>query len=103
MPVPFFHPHKHSPERKSNPHPVFVPPSVADKKGPEIDALGEEVLSDQIFAWVTDSEKNKPYVKGDGRDSFGKFKGELVVGEGWRKLQEFGIKKGHVVGNPSYP
>lgn len=68
---------------------------MAAVKGPEIEALGEEVISDQVFAWVTDSEKNKPYLKGDGRDSFGKFKGDLVVGEGWRKLQEFGIKKGY--------
>ena len=70
---------------------------VATKKGPEIEALGEEVISDQIFAWVTDSERNKPYIKGNGRDSFGRFRGELVVGEGWRKLQEFGIRKGFVI------
>ncbi|MBE3046059.1 hypothetical protein IMZ48_26665 [Candidatus Bathyarchaeota archaeon] len=79
-----------------NPHPVFLPQSVAAAKGPEIEALGEEVISDQIFNWVTDSERNTPYVKGNGRDPFGQFKGELVVGEGWRKLQEFGIKKGCV-------
>ena len=72
-----------------------MPQSVAAEKGPEIDTLGEEVISDQIFAWVTDSEKNKPYLKGDGRDSFGRFRGELVVGEGWRKLLEFGIRKGY--------
>ncbi|SPN97721.1 related to acyl-CoA dehydrogenase [Cephalotrichum gorgonifer] len=75
---------------------LFVPPSVAAKKGPEVAALGEEVLADQIFTWVTDSERNKPYIKGNGRDPFGQFRGQLVVGEGWRKLQEFGIRKGIV-------
>lgn len=62
----------------------------------EIAQLGEEVLSDQIFSWVTDSEKNKPYLKGNGRDAFGRPSSELVVGEGWRGLQDFGIKKGIV-------
>jgi hypothetical protein len=54
------------------------------------------VLSDQIFTWITDAEHNKPYVKGSGRDAFGKWKGELVTGEGWRNLQDFGLSRGYV-------
>jgi hypothetical protein len=63
----------------------------------EIEQLGEEVLSDEIFNWITDSERNQPYLRGNGRDAFGKAKTELVVTEGWRKLQEFGYKKGSVL------
>lgn len=57
-------------------------------------ALGNDVLSDQVLTWITDAERNKPYLKGSGRDVFGKWKGELVTGEGWRQLQNFGISKG---------
>lgn len=46
---------------------------------------------------MTDSEKNQPYLRGNGRDAFGKPKSELVVTEGWRKLQDFGFEKGLVV------
>jgi hypothetical protein len=61
---------------------------------PEIAQLSDDVLSPSIFDWITDAEKNLPYLRGNGRDSFGKSKSELVVTEGWRKLQDFGIEKG---------
>lgn len=54
-------------------------------------------MSPQIFDWVTDAEKNQPYVVGGGRNAFGQpVSTKLVVGEGWRKLQEFSIGKGYV-------
>jgi hypothetical protein len=75
---------------------VFLPHSLLEAVGPEIAELGEQVLSQEIFDWVTDAEKNQPYLRGSGRDAFGKPKSELVVTEGWRKLQGFGFKKGFV-------
>ncbi|KAJ5018583.1 Acyl-CoA dehydrogenase family member 11 [Colletotrichum sp. SAR 10_99] len=75
---------------------LFVPKDVVSGVEVEIAQLGEDVLSDQVFEWVTESEHNKPYLKGNGRDSFGRPKTELVVGEGWRGLQNFGIAKGIV-------
>lgn len=62
----------------------------------EVAQLGEDVLSDRVFAWVTDAEKNTPYLAGHGRDIFGKLTSKLVVGEGWRSLQAFGIERGIV-------
>lgn len=58
--------------------------------------LGDDVLSQQVLDWVTDAERNQPYLRGNGRDAFGKPRSELVVTEGWRKLQEFGFKNGSV-------
>ncbi|KAF4784961.1 hypothetical protein HER10_EVM0001219 [Colletotrichum scovillei] len=75
---------------------LFLPKDIIERVEVDIAQLGEDVLSDQIFSWITDSEKNKPYLKGSGRDSFGRPTSELVVGEGWRSLQDFGIKKGIV-------
>ncbi|KAK1835458.1 putative acyl-CoA dehydrogenase AidB [Podospora conica] len=78
---------------------LFLPPSILDEVSPEISKLADEVLSPQIFDWVTDAERNLPYLRGSGRDAFGRPKSDLVVTEGWRKLQEFGLKKGMVALN----
>jgi hypothetical protein len=43
---------------------------------------------------VTDAERSQPYLLGNGRDAFGRHKSELVVTEGWRKLQDFGLQQG---------
>ncbi|EHK22992.1 uncharacterized protein TRIVIDRAFT_222251 [Trichoderma virens Gv29-8] len=62
----------------------------------EVSKLGREVLTDRIFAWITDAERNKPYLKGSGRNAFGQWQGKLIMTEGWRQLQEFGFAKGQV-------
>ncbi|KAL2758039.1 hypothetical protein ACRALDRAFT_2040333 [Sodiomyces alcalophilus JCM 7366] len=75
---------------------LFLPPDIRSAAEPELAQLGEDVLSDQIFAWITDAERNKPYLSGAGRDAFGRPRSHLVVGEGWRRLQEFGLRNGFV-------
>ncbi|UKZ72987.1 hypothetical protein TrVFT333_000625 [Trichoderma virens FT-333] len=75
---------------------LFLPFSVITEVEAEVAALGRDVLSDEVFAWVTDAERNKPYLKGSGRDAFGRWHGELVTGEGWRELQKFGLSRGIV-------
>ena len=78
----------------NSPKPVFLSPDVIAKTKAEVAALGDQVLSEQVFAWVTDAEHNTPRLKGSGRDSFGHWKGELVTTEGWRNLQAMGLAKG---------
>jgi len=73
---------------------VFLPPSLLEEVEGEVSQLGQDVLSPEIFNHVTDAERNLPYLRGNGRNSFGKQTSELVTGEGWRKLQAFGIEKG---------
>ncbi|OAQ99039.1 hypothetical protein LLEC1_04597 [Akanthomyces lecanii] len=75
---------------------LFLPESVISQTQVEVAALGQDVLSDQVFTWVTDAYRNLPYLKGSGRSSFGHHTGELVTGEGWRELQNMGISKGIV-------
>ncbi|PTB69690.1 acyl-CoA dehydrogenase/oxidase C-terminal [Trichoderma citrinoviride] len=75
---------------------LFLPFSVITEVEAEVAALGRDVLSDEVFAWITDAERNKPYLKGSGRDAFGRLQGELVTGEGWRQLQKFGLSRGIV-------
>ncbi|KAG6106250.1 hypothetical protein E4U31_000907 [Claviceps sp. LM219 group G6] len=68
--------------------------SAVSTAGPEVLSIGKDVLSDQVFVWVTDAERNKPYIKGFSRDAFGRWKGDLVTGEGWRNLKDLRITKG---------
>lgn len=75
---------------------VFLSIEVAAASKGEVSALGQEVISDQIFRWISDAERNKPYVKGSGRNAFGRWTGDLVTSEGWKQLQRFGIAKGMV-------
>lgn len=76
---------------------VFLPKPVMDSVTPELVKLGDEVVSKQIFDWVTDAERNVPYLRGGGRDAFGRRTSELVVSEGWKNLQNFGIENGCVI------
>jgi hypothetical protein len=73
---------------------LFLSASVISATREEVAALGRDVISDQIFRWITDAERNKPYLSGSGRDAFGRWTGDLITGEGWRELQKFGIMKG---------
>ncbi|KAM0552590.1 hypothetical protein ACHAPJ_007921 [Fusarium lateritium] len=82
---------------------LFLPQHVIRQVQAEIAALGQDVLSDQIFDWITDAELNKPYLKGSGRDVFGQWKGHLVTGEGWRGLQRFGQSRGFVAAGYDTP
>ena len=78
---------------------MFLPPSVLKTVGPDFARFGDDVLSPAVFDWITDAERNLPYIRGSGRDAFGKLKSELVVTEGWRKLQDFGIQNGVIAVN----
>lgn len=78
---------------------MFLPSSIIETVEPDIARFGDDVLAPAIFDWITDSERNLPYVRGSGRDALGKPKSELVVAEGWRRLQDFGIQNGVVAIN----
>ncbi len=56
--------------------------------------MGDLAISENVFTYVADAEKNLPYLK--TWDTFGKRQDKLVTSEGWRRLQEIGIKEGMV-------
>ncbi|EGU87067.1 hypothetical protein FOQG_06846 [Fusarium oxysporum f. sp. raphani 54005] len=82
---------------------LFLPRQIVQQVQAEMASLGDDVLSDQVFAWITDAEHNKPFLKGSGRDVFGQWKGDLVTGEGWRGLQNFGLSRGFVAAGYDTP
>ncbi|KAF8859688.1 acyl-CoA dehydrogenase NM domain-like protein [Acephala macrosclerotiorum] len=75
---------------------LFLSQEVVESISQDLSNFGQQVLSKQILDWVTDAERNVPYLKGSGRDAFGRRTSELIVGEGWRELQKFGIENGVV-------
>lgn len=72
-----------------------MPNAILDSVSSDFSKFGEEVLSKTVLDWVTDAERNMPYLRGGGRDAFGKGTSELVVTEGWKRLQDFGIQNGY--------
>jgi hypothetical protein len=61
----------------------------------EIEQLCSDALEPRVFDWVTDAEKNQPYLSGSGKNAFGQtVSSKLVLSEGWRRLQDLGFEKG---------
>ncbi|CAK7200959.1 hypothetical protein SEUCBS139899_003659 [Sporothrix eucalyptigena] len=77
----------------------LVPEHIRRQVEPEFAQLGEDVLAPYIFDYVTDAERNLPYLRGGGRNALGRPTSELVTGEGWRGLQAFGMERGIVAYN----
>lgn len=74
---------------------MFVPATIISLVEAELSTLGDKVLAPEIFDAVTDAERNVPYLRGGGRDAFGRPTSDaLVVTEGWTKLQNFGLQHG---------
>lgn len=74
---------------------LFLPSSFQTAIEPELQALGDKVLSNEIFDSISDAERNLPHLRGSGRDAFGQPRSDsLVVTEGWTNLQKFGIQNG---------
>ncbi|KAF3760811.1 acyl-CoA dehydrogenase/oxidase C-terminal [Cryphonectria parasitica EP155] len=79
---------------------LFLPPGILQTVTPELIALGDKVLSQTVFDLIFDAERNLPQLRGSGRDSFGRPRSDaLVLSQGWRELQQFGIQNGIVAYN----
>jgi alkylation response protein AidB-like acyl-CoA dehydrogenase len=73
---------------------LFLPSSVRNSIIPELASFGDKVLSRELLHLVADAEKNPPYLR--TWDTWGKRRDELVTSEGWRNLQDLGIREGMV-------
>ncbi|KAK6367491.1 hypothetical protein LTR64_007467 [Lithohypha guttulata] len=73
---------------------LFLPQQVRNVIAPDMSNFGAKVLSPQVLSWVSDAERNLPYVK--QFDSWGRRRDELFTSEGWRNLQALGIAEGMV-------
>ncbi|KAG9242254.1 very-long-chain acyl-CoA dehydrogenase [Calycina marina] len=75
---------------------LFLPIESRHVIAKDLERFGDEVMSPKVMDWVTDAERNVPYLKGSGRDAFGQRTDELVTSQGWKNLQRMGLKEGIV-------
>ena len=75
---------------------VFLPQDIQDAIAPDLERFGNAVLSKKVLDWNSDAERNTPYLRGSGYDSFGVQADSLVTSEGWRCLQDMGFREGIV-------
>lgn len=73
---------------------LFAPSSLLQSSLPSLTTFADSVLSPQILRLMTSAEAHPPYVQ--QFDTFGRRADNLVTSEGWRGLQNFGIKEGMV-------
>jgi alkylation response protein AidB-like acyl-CoA dehydrogenase len=73
---------------------LFLPPPLASSLTPTLSAFASLVLTKQVLHWVADAEHNPPYLR--TWDTWGVRRDELITSEGWRQLQDLGIKEGMV-------
>ncbi|KAK3721781.1 hypothetical protein LTR37_002946 [Vermiconidia calcicola] len=74
----------------------YLPTSVLDELQPRLEKFGEEAVSDRINEWISNAEREPPYVK--TRNVWGEnyAHDRLVTSEGWKRLGEWGISNGVV-------
>ena len=72
----------------------YLPTVIYQKLQPRLEKFGAEAVSDEINEWVSNAEKQPPYVK--TRNVWGdKYpRDRLVTSEGWKKVGAWGIRNG---------
>lgn len=72
----------------------YLPPVVYSQLRPRLEAFGAEAVSDEVHEWISNAEKQPPYVK--TRNVWGeKYPHDrLVTSEGWKRLGAWGVRNG---------
>ncbi|KAK9467702.1 acyl-CoA dehydrogenase/oxidase C-terminal [Lipomyces arxii] len=70
----------------------FLTPEVLRAETSNLEIFGDYVVSEEIFSFVADAERNQPFV--DQFDAFGHVKNSLVTSNGWRRLKDISAREG---------
>lgn len=72
----------------------YLPPDLLQNLQPRLEKFGDEAVSNQINEWVSNAERQQPYVK--TRNVWGaKYASDrLVTSHGWKELGRWGIRNG---------
>ncbi|KAK9249580.1 hypothetical protein V1506DRAFT_450768 [Lipomyces tetrasporus] len=70
----------------------YAPKAVFLSVAPDLRRFGDYVISNEIFSWVADAERNLPTV--DQFDAFGNIKNQLNTSEGWRMMKNISATEG---------
>lgn len=76
---------------------LFLPPDLVKRLSPDLKQFADDVIAPEIYEWIANAEHDLPYIKGSGFSSFGSPNpNSLVTANGWKQLQNFGLRKGIV-------
>jgi hypothetical protein len=72
----------------------YLPEPVLDRVLPQLNTFGQEAVSDRVNEWISNAERQQPYVK--TRNVWGeKYSHDrLVTSQGWKELGKWGAKNG---------
>ena len=72
----------------------YLPERVLSKVRPRLEAFGNEAVSDEVNQWISNAERQTPYVK--TRNVWGEKYAydRLVTSQGWKELGRWGAKNG---------
>ena len=73
----------------------YLPKRLLDRLEPRLEQFGQAAVSDAINQWISNAERDPPYVK--PRNIWGeKYPYDrLVTSEGWKQLGRWGISSGY--------
>ncbi|OCK85018.1 hypothetical protein K432DRAFT_378069 [Lepidopterella palustris CBS 459.81] len=72
----------------------YIPPPLQTDLTPDLSRFGDLVLAPTTLAQTASAELHPPYLR--AFDTWGRPSNTLVTSEGWRKLQDLGIREGIV-------
>lgn len=74
----------------------YMPSNILQDIKPQLIKFGDEAISDQVNEWISDAERNQPYVK--KRDVWNNQypHDKLITSHGWKQLGKWGISNGVV-------
>ena len=72
----------------------YLSPQVVNAILPQLTKFGDEAISDPVHDWISNAEKEQPFVK--QYDAWGRRYpyDKLVTAEGWKKIGEWDAKNG---------
>ncbi|KAK9479052.1 acyl-CoA dehydrogenase/oxidase C-terminal [Lipomyces japonicus] len=70
----------------------YIPGDILKNVVPDLQVFGDYVVSEEIFSWVADAERNCPHI--EQFDAFGNRINKLVTTNGWKKLKDIAAKEG---------
>lgn len=75
---------------------AYVPPKVLNVVEPRLTKFAGEAISDEVYEWISNAEREQPYVKTrnvwGARYPFDR----LVTSHGWKQLGKWGARNGYV-------
>ena len=74
----------------------YLPNDVLKAVMPDLARLAEEASSEQVMAWISNAEKQQPYVKNHNAWGARYDVDKLVTSEGWKSLRRWGAQNGYV-------